>query len=291
MSLFRNLLITILFSISATSYATIYFKYDAEAYPCDGSDLPNPPFWTFNSAYRGHTSCGKSPQGNKYIEFTTVAGQPHHFTEIHNTQNLPISNVMGKTFYLAWYFNFSRINGKDIWHETGASGDKGLEIVGSGIRWVLGRGQWGNMLNKDHHYTIFAGNPSYHLNRKLEINDIYVQNQSGYYSANTMQLPYDQWHSAVVALKIASDNTGSFTAYINGVKIIEYTNIKTAANDNPTITDIALGGTIAQGNGAPDAPAHNRRFDALLLTDSWQDIIDGGYLKTTPKAPIQSKPQ
>ena len=37
-----------------------------------------------------------------------------------------------------------------------------------------------------------------------------------------------------------------------------------------------MGGTIAQT--AYDAPAHYRKFDAFMLTDNWQDIIDGGYL-------------
>lgn len=38
-----------------------------------------------------------------------------------------------------------------------------------------------------------------------------------------------------------------------------------------------MNGTIAQP--AYDAPAHSRRFDALLLTDNWQNIINLGYLK------------
>ena len=45
-------------------------------------------------------------------------------------------------------------------------------------------------------------------------------------------------------------------------------------------TQITMGGTIAQP--AYNAPAHYRQFDALLLTDNWQNIIDLGYLKHEP---------
>lgn len=271
-------------------YAAVYFEYGAESGVCDGSELPNPPFWTREVAKRGNVSCDSSPEGNKHFVFPTVDNQDGHFTEIHNTQNLPVNNVNGRTIYLAWYFNFTRINGRDIWHETGSSGDKGLEIVGNGIRWVVGRGHWGSstMTNLDHHYTIFGGNPSYHLNRNLEISDTYVQNAGGYNINNTLQLPYDTWHAAVMAVKIAPDNTGSFTVYVNGQKIIEYLNIRTSANDNPNIHDIYLGGTIAQG--AYDAPAHLRKFDALILTDDWNEIVSRGYVKASPKPPTVFPP-
>lgn len=294
MFLHKNTLILIiqilLLSISSACYATVYFKYDAESDPCDGSELPNPPFWTNRVEQRGHISCGPSPQGNRYFEFTTIDNQGAAYTEIHTTQGLPITNVIGKTFYLGFFFNFTRIDGKDIWHEDTSSADKGLEIVGSGIRWVLARGMWGGLMqNQDHRYTIFGGNPSYHLNRYLEKNDIYQPNSSGFNKDNTMQLTYDNWHSAVMVVKIAADNTGSYTAYVNGIKTHEYNNIRTAANNNPTITDIIMGGTIAQG--LLDAPKHYRKFDALILTDNWQDIIDGNYLKAAPKAPLLYPPQ
>ena len=292
MLIIRNLIIiasfTSLLTTPAFVYAKKYFEYGAETTQCDGSELPNPPIWTQVVQYRGHVSCEASPEGNQHMEFVTIDSQGHHYTEITNTQGIPVSNINGKTFYLAWYFNFSRINGRDIWHKTGQSGDKGLELLGNGVRWTLGRGQWGLMENTNDHYTVFGGNPTYHLNRELERSDIYVPNQSGYSAANTIQLRYETWHSAVIAIKIATDNTGSYTAYVNGEKVMEYTNIVTAdgARGAPTITGIQLGGTIAQGpGGATDAPPHKRKFDAILLTDDIQDVIDGGYLKAAPKPP------
>ncbi|RLJ00711.1 MAG: hypothetical protein DRP06_01315 [Candidatus Aenigmatarchaeota archaeon] len=327
-----------------------YFYWDAETHPCDGSELPNPPFWTMEVLHRGHTTCGNTPQGNIYFEWLastdtilasnagsgatsiTIAditgwhtgadisvtiqlndgswhwttqssasgstvylndalpgaansgnaisqGWGAHYTEIHNTQNLPITCNLGDTYYLAYYMNFERINGFDIWHEGSEvqSGDKGIEITGDGIRWVTSRGQWSSYVtNDDHHYTVFLGNPNYHLNPELEHCDVYFQNQNGYSNINPIQLEYERWYSVVMAIKMASDHTGSVTAYINGEKVFEYNNIQTSSVDTPTITDIKMGGTIAQP--LYDAPPHYRKFDALILTDSWQDIVDGGYL-------------
>jgi hypothetical protein len=264
--------------------ATVYFYWDAESHPCDGSVLPNPPFWTQEVSYRGHVVCGSAPQGSRFFEFQTVNNQTHHYTEIHPAPTFPITNILNKTLYLAYHFNFTRIDGRNIWHQTGQSGDKGLELQGSGIRWIVSRGHWENLANNtDHRYTIWGGNPSYHLNPSLENTDILRPNQSGYSASNPIQLTYETWHSAVMAVKVAADNTGSFTVWIDGVKILQYDNIRTAANSSPTIQNITMGGTIAQP--AYDSPAHKRQFDALILTDNWQDIINGGYVTDLPPAP------
>jgi hypothetical protein len=266
----------------STSNATVYFYWDAETHPCDGSELPNPPFWTQEVSHRGHVTCGETKQGNKYFEWTT-GYWTNHYTEIHNTQGLPVTCGLEVTYYLAYFFNFTRINNQDIWHESGQSGDKGIEITGSGIRWEVARGHWESMSNnQDHHYTVWVGNPTYHLNPSIEIVDTLVQNRSGFSASNPIQLEYDRWYAAVMAIKMATGNTGSIALYIDGVKVLEYDNIKTAANSSPILTDIKMGGTIAQP--AYDAPPHYRKFDALMLTDDWQDIVYGGYL-ARPVAP------
>jgi hypothetical protein len=291
---YRAYIFTIIFVISILFYksapATVYFYWDAESHPCDGSELPNPPIWTEIASYRGHVICGPTPQGNRFLEFQTQANQISAYTEIHNTQGLPINNVLGKTYYLAYFFKFTRINGLDIWHESSSSADKGVELTGNGIRQYISRGYWNGAYNLDHHYTVWGG--GYHLNPAIEVNEIYVANQSGYNMNNQIQLEYERWYSAVMALKIAYDNTGSYTAWINGIKYVEYKNIKTCQNSAPTIEQIKMNGTIAQP--AYDAPAHKRQFDALMLTDNWQDVVNGGYLSgsttttiadTTPPIP------
>jgi hypothetical protein len=275
---------------SGSVHADTYFYWNAESTPCDGSQLPNPPFWTQDVPYRGRVICGSTPEGSRFFEFQTVAAQTSAYTEIHPSPTFPITNIMGKTLYLAYYFNFTRINGLDIWHENGDSADKGIELVGSGIRWGIARGHWSNLAtNLDHRYTVWGSNPTYHLNRSVEQYDIYLPNQNGYSATRPIQLSYETWHTAIMSVRIAADNTGSFSVWIDGVKIMEYNNIKTTANTSPTIAHIIMGGTIAQP--AYDAPAHKRQFDALILTDNWQDIVNGGYLSgSTPPAGTSPTP-
>lgn len=285
-----RIIAVIIFSVLVginSAYATVYFDFDAESYDCD-SIAPRSIFPTDIVPYSAHISCASSPQGAKHLEFTTVDNQTNTYTTI-TTQNMPITNTEGKVYYLAYYFNFSRINGLDIWdRNSGQSADKGIEIYGDGIRWVMSRGHWGTLTNVNaDNYTVWLGNPSYHLNN-IEVFDSILPNQSGYGADNPVQVRYDQWHSTVIALKVASDNTGSITAYIDGIKAFEYLNIQTAGQSSPTISKIRLGGTIAQ----PDynAPAHYRKFDQFLLTDNWQDIIDAGFMKSRPRPPTLLQP-
>jgi hypothetical protein len=273
------------------AHATIYLNLDAENGTV-GSTVPNPPFCQTQCSGSGepatYQSNGGAAQGTNYFQWHTVDNQLEHYTVIRNTQT---NNLLGKTIYLAYYFRFDRINSNDIWRVgTGTqSADKGVELTGNGIRWILARGQWdkcnngGFASNQAHRFTIWAGNPSYHLNPELEA---YGTNQNGYSCSNPMQLEYERWYSAVVAVNFAADNSGSITVYIDGVRVIDYQNIQTAANNTPTIDAIHLGGTMAQP--AYNSPSHYRKFDAFMLTDNWQDIIDGGYLRgiTMPKAPV-----
>src|SRR4030067_1348498 len=276
----KSIIITLLFlfALYTPANATVYLNLNAEEGTV-GNIVPNPPFCQTECSGSGakgtYQSSGGTLQGSKYYQWQTVANQPTAYTEVSNS--LGITNIIGKTFYVAYFFRFDRINGLDIWHETGDSADKGIEIVGSGLRWLVSRGQWGNLIsNQDHRYTVWLGNPTYHLNPQLEVGDIYFPNQSGYSASNTIQLQYEQWYAGVMAIKMASDNTGSASVYIDGVKIAEYMNIRTVASSSATITHLTMNGTIAQN--ALDAPAHLRKFDAIILTDNWQDIVDGGYL-------------
>ena len=270
------------------SYATVYFYYDAEnetvgnGVPRDpnGVDICTQGCSSFGFSDATVQLAGGAPQGSKYFQWVTVNNQPSVYTEVVNHSTFPISLSLGTTYYLAYFFNFTRINGLDIWHETGQSADKGVELDGSGIRWIISRGNWPCIADtQDHYYTVWIGNPTYVLNPSPIpncVDNIFGGNQNGYSASNPIQLQYERWYSAVMAVKIASNNTGSVAFWIDGVKIGEYNNIITAANSSPTINFIGMGGTIAQS--ALDAPAHYRKFDALMLTDNWQDIVNGGYL-------------
>jgi hypothetical protein len=255
--------------------ATPLFLFDAEGLAC-GSTLPNPPMYTAMTSHQGHIICGDAPQGSNSFEWLTSEGWTDHYTEISN-HSFPFSCSFGETAYLAFFFRFDRVNGLDVWHETDSSADKGVELVGEGVRWIYSTGHWWyEGANTDHHYTVWGGNPGYHLNPNIENYDAYPLNQ-GYSVYNPIQLDYERWYAGVMAVKLANDATGSFTLFLNGEKILDYQNIKTVQGDICSITRFTAGGTIAQP--AYDAPPHHRKYDALMLTKTWQDIVDGGYLQ------------
>ena len=281
---FIVVMLLILFAYSP-AHATVYLNLNAEegtvgtVVPLSlfhQDDPPQPPYGGARATYQ---SSGGTPQGSKYYQWQTVDNQLDHYTEILLNNGNTLTNIIGNTYYLAYYFRFDKINGLDIWHEilSGQSADKVTDIMGSGVRWIFGAGQWPCVpQNQDHHFTVWLGFVGNDLNPGIGCLGMYVQNSNGYSGANSMQLTYETWHSVVIAIKMAADNTGSLALYINGIKTTEYNNIKTAANSSPTLSHLYMGGTIAQP--AYDAPAHYRKFDAFLFTDNWQDIVDGGYL-------------
>ncbi len=289
----KSIIITLLFLFVAytPAHATVYLNLNAEEGTV-GTTVPNPPFCQTPCGGLGalatYQSNGGTPQGSKYYQWQTVNNQTEHRTEVFPTGG-SITNIMGKTFYLAYYFRFDRINGLDIWHEgtTIQSASKEVYIWGSYLRWGIMYGQWeSHASNQDHRYSVYViDSNTYNLNSEIKVVDTYVQNQNGYSTTNQIQLQYEQWHSAVFVVKIASDKTGLFTLYIDGVKVYEINNIQTVANNSPTIDLLNLGGTLAQP--AYDAPAHISKWDAYILTDNWQDVVNGGYLGKRPMPPLQ----
>lgn len=85
-----------------------------------------------------------------------------------------------------------------------------------------------------------------------------------------------------MAVTMACGNTGRVQLLIDGIKTHDYQNIITVDYEddgktcNPEISRLQFGGTLNQ----PDynVVAHLRKYDALILTDNWQDIVNGGYL-------------
>ena len=291
----------ILAGASSTAGATTYFYYDAEDGTV-GDPLPNPEtgggpnFWPCcpDEAKRGTVqSSGGAAQGLRYFQWQTVDNQGDAYNTVRDRATFNITSLQGRTFYLAHFERFDRIDGRDVWHECTScqSADKGVELEGAGVRWLVGRGQWTNhAANQDHRWTLLAGNPTYHMNRDvagcpvLEVHDNYLQNSSGYGPGNPIQLDYERWYAVVMQVTMNTftggtpNANGTFRVWLDGEIVYDYSGICTLANENGFIEQISIGGTIAQG--AYDAPAHLRKFDRLLLTDNWQDIVDGGYLRS-----------
>jgi hypothetical protein len=274
--------------LSSPALANVYFQWDSEDQPC-GAKVSNPPMWPYNgSAYSPETVCGDAPDGEKYFQWHVNANQ-HDAFNLLSGQQLPLSLVPGRTYYLAFKFNFTRINGQDVWcnepnSKVGECQDKLIELTGTGVRWVLSMGERG-MKTPVNKFSTFIGNARpYHLNPHLEEWGSMYQNQNGHSRFNSLLLDYDRWHSAVFAVKMANDRTGSVEYYIDGVKIVEHQNIRTMAYPHGSITNIAMNGTISQPRY--NVNEHYRKFDSLLLTDDWQSIIDGGYLNSPEGSPV-----
>lgn len=110
-------------------FATVYFPWDSENQSCNAA-LP------FNyENYQGNIKCGVSVSlGDKCLEWNLGTSPQSAYMEIDNIQGLPFTATLGRTYYLAFYVNFVRINGNDIWHEfSGQSYDKVMDLKGNGV--------------------------------------------------------------------------------------------------------------------------------------------------------------
>ena len=258
-----------------------YFSYDAESQK-PGDPLPQPPFFPapWKEAKADHPKRGKvvadptAPQGkNVFVWDVTEAKTKELYHEV-KFDRLP--EAKSKDYYYAFFVRFDRRDGKDIWHAgDGDSFDKAFEVIGDGIRWVVHFGNH-DVRMRDHRFSCYVSNSTYHLNRKLEVNDGFYPNHGGFSQHKSPELEYETWHAVVFQLKWATDDTGEIGLWVGGKKVIEHKGIKTAKAPG-AFERLQLWGTIAQP--AYDAPPHVRKVDALLFTDDWQAIVDGGYLK------------
>lgn len=298
------LTILTIFSIfsPSISIATQYFFWGGENDSCN-SVLPNPPFAPYNSASRGYVRCDDSPpEGNKYARFDYKYG----LNAMLNSISRSLTNISGKTYYLAFWFKIERINGKNVFHcnagTSDTSVDKFIELVqggscpgwGDGVnmnRNIIGIGDWYHDVDCSY-FTIWAygldGVYGFNPERRLNGTDHLWDNWQCNYASDNCGIPpyqpyhitYDAWHPVVVQLKMAPDTTGNLRVWVDGFETMRYLNIRTICPSMPSgynsISEIKILGTIAQP--AYDAPDHYIKWDAIMLTDNWQDIVNGRYL-------------
>lgn len=262
-----------------------YFYFDAESH-ASGAPLPQPPFFPnpWKEPHAEHPKRGKvvadptAPQGKQVFRWEVAA--PRTTELFHEVRFARLPEARVKDYYFAFFVRFDRKDGRDIWHDgDGDSFDKGLEVIGEGIRWVIHFGNHAMRMPR-HRFSCFLSNASHHLNRELERYDGFYQNHDDFSRPHASQqnpfpLEYEKWHAVVFKLKWATDNTGEVALWLNGRKALEYRGIKTVKAPG-TFTRLQFWGTIAQP--AYDAPPHARSLDALLFTDDWQRIVDLGYL-------------
>ncbi|MEA1924240.1 MAG: hypothetical protein U9M95_00065 [Candidatus Altiarchaeota archaeon] len=214
------------------------------------------------------------------------------YCEIKNKTSGPINLVDKQSYYLAYFMKFNRTSSQLIFEDY--QGEKGLEINGDGLRWEISKGR--NPVYEDGledgEFTVYAGNANYHFNSE-EINDVFPQNRKGYNMSNPYIMTQGKWYGLVMQVQMSAEYDATMAIWVNGVQIMEYDGLRTTNDNTATLERLTLDGTIAQPRYATGP--HYRRYDAFMFTDSWQDIVDGGYLRdpetTDLTPPSRSNPQ
>jgi len=287
--------------------ARIYFFYDAESgTPGDylpwGVDVDDESFypvsWIEGDTVRGTVeNTETTPDGNNYVNLRIPLAENTATHQLKHRDNWAAYSMdEDSVIYLAYYHNAKSLDGSDIWRETSQSASKSIGLDMSGTRWSNTFGHWtdeahensvcyGNEYrwdsfapNDDHYYSIYIGNPTYHINLDMEPMG---PNANGYTCTNQPQFAYNEWHMFVMAVKLSSvGGNGYVKFWADGVMTHEILDINTVeAGQIPpySFKYIELVGTTSQAYN--DHPVHDRMFDKIMLTDNWQDIVDGGYLK------------
>jgi len=257
--------------------------------------------WTIMNLTDG-SSCGASSNDTTTVTCTLSGGtendwdtgdsyviyQHSHYTEIASDTmptetGWPITLIEDTTYYLGFFFNYQRIDSVDIWHDGSStqSGDKGVEVDGSGVRLLFSFGQWDHMSgNTDHKYTVWPG-------VLITSNEgvTWGHNSSGYTTSNPIQLDYETWYAGVLEFTLSDAGAGVLKLYVNGTLVESHTNLNTSTGDF-SISRLTMGGTMAQS--AYDAPKHYRKFDSLILTDSLTDLQNLGLMSNPEISPVMN---
>lgn len=267
---------------SAASYVVADFEGKACDAPIADAEIVEGRLWdTYPGVPQPAVRCGvATPSGEKFVEWHTQNATAAAQVDV----VLPATNLSsGTTIYLATFVRFDRVAGNDIWLDTGASPyqfDKLIEIRGSGFRWGIGSGWNGNYtVGGDHKFTFDAW-----YSKVLNGDhgpDHLVANQAPYGPAQPYLCDYERWYGVVLGVTVANSDAGRVQLWIDGTKIIDMPHY--TANAAPVLETLTMHGTIAQPTN--DSPEHVRRLDRIVVTDSWADVLAGGFLASTPAGP------
>ncbi len=292
-------IIIILILFTTPAWATTWFFYDNESGTV-GVSLPSNVSGPYRFEYNPPGIYRNDITVSKYAELITNNNQNSYVVEIQNASGTygtrwstlsPLTLIAGTTYYIAGKFKFDRISGQNIWQDTTAeladasgSFDKLIEFQGSSFRWAILAG-WsdvahdkcrlsGNQCVGKFTFTTWTGKNS--GMSCYEGYDTLEHNVSPYSRSNPYFCDYERWYNIVLGVTAYNSTSGRVQLWINGTKVTDKQNVHTMCSNSATVTRIYLNGTIAQP--AYDAPAHKRSFDGLLFTDSWQTLVDLGYL-------------
>jgi len=208
-------------------------------------------------------------------DFQNLQHDSYNIQESFGTINM----TPGQTYYMGACFRFDRIGGADVWHDTSGpdSYDKLLEFDGN-VRWIIlagwPNGNYTGSYNGQYTYDLYSS-PAFCTS--CGANEKFA-NVAPYGQSNPYLCDYDRWYAVVMAYKPSSGGSstdGLVELFINGTKTTSLAQ-KTQDSATPNITRFAYSGTVAQP--AYDAPAHYRKFDYLIFTDSLTDITNSGLM-------------
>lgn len=290
----KIILIILFISMPENATATKLFSMDFESQACniiiqDGAIVNSTciDYWGSSDIPYYRCSLLKKPSGNIYVEWDLNTILTDAGTDFYNGTCGGVDNDLatdGTTYYLSTFVRFERINEHSIWHDTSVeenSFDKLIEMTGYGFRWGMYSG-WPqgryNAVSGKFTFMAWYGQGAAIPDGSCGDggSDNIAANISPYGINNPYLADYERWYALVLAVTPKADNTGRVQMWVNGTKIIDTQNCKTAMN-NPTINRVTMHGTIAQPGY--DAPAHKRQADRIMVTDYWQDVVDGGYLQ------------
>lgn len=278
---------------AGVSQAAVLFLQHAESGTCNtgvstsiwdytvSSEAPNSRMF-----YRCDTPVPNSGRSN-YFRIDTINLQ-HDSGNVRDVSQINLTP--GVTYYLGAFFRFDRIAGLDVWRDTNQpdSYDKLLEFDGN-VRWIILAG-WPNggyLGSYDHKFTFdLYSSPSYcsscGSNEKKA-------NVSPYGPNNPFLADYGKWYAVVMAYTPSSGGSatnGKVELFINGIKTTSLSQ-KTQDSSSPFINHFIYSGTTAQPGY--DAPAHFRKIDYFMLSNSLTDIQNAG-LMTDPEAGAPAPP-
>lgn len=270
-----------LLAFGPAAHATIIYLGNFESETCDGTitDAVSPvdgKFWDIlmenpiNPLPTVRCTGGPTGGGSKFIEWNNGDSQHDNLTEVLGLGTT--SMVAGQTWYMAAFARVDKSTATDV-YQTLNSFDKFLEFRGTGLRWGIGAG-YANGNYSNYHAGQFVWDVWCAASAVTQCEtsgggpDHKIPNVSPYSASAPFYANYGQWYALVIAITMQSGSTGTVEMWVNGTKTHNITQV--TMNAGATITSMMAQGTISQPGY--NAPAHVRKIDRWILTDTASDV-------------------
>ncbi len=287
----KYILILFLSLIASQSWATTWFDYSYEDLTAGNpvtNDLTNtigPHFFEYHDPPLVASDIIRS----KYMKFDittetswlgTLTNSAGTYGAVWSGSN-PLTLIGGTTYYLGMFYKQEMIGENQVYHND-FDFDKLIEmrgpgILGTGFRWIMTSG-FRYMTYTASKYTFNIGCTTSSFATCLE--EGFKQNANGYTQTNPYLADYGKWYALVMGITFQHDINGQVRLWINGTLIADYTICPTGSSGATMVAGDFLG-TIGQTEY--NAPAHTKKIDRVIITDSWDSIIAAG-LNADPEA-------